>query len=522
MNKFKELGLSDITIDAITKKGFTIPTPIQEKTIPILLEGKHDVIAKAQTGTGKTACFALPILENLIQTKNVQAIILVPTRELAIQVATEIRSLVGSRKVKITSIYGGASMRDQMDDLKRGVDIVVGTPGRVMDLMERKVLDISKVSYAVLDEADEMLNMGFVEDIEEILKKTNTDKKMLLFSATMPKEIQRIAKKFMREHELVSIENETLATQLIEQTYINIAAKDRYSAIRRIIAFTPGFHGLIFCKTKAEVDQLSNKLSKDQYSTAALHGDISQGQRESILRQFKDKKLNVLIATDVAARGIDVNDLNIVINFSLPQSPDVYVHRIGRTGRAGNKGKAITFLIPSETKKLKFVERIINQKITKGNLPSIDDIIASKKKNVESKIKDILESVRDNEYDQIAKNLLKEHDAEKIISSVLKYAFANELDHNSYKEIQESSHEDYSEIKSSQRSDRGFRSRNDSGRSRFQSRDRERSPKSWERKDSGNREITQNRWSPKRNSPRSEGGFAKRKENKPWEDKFKK
>ena len=442
MNEFKKLGLSDTTIEALEKKGFKKPSAIQEKVIPILLAGEHDVIGQAQTGTGKTACFALPILEDLEKVPYVQAIILAPTRELAVQVAKEIDSLKGSRKVKVAAIYGGASIRDQMDELRRGVDIVVGTPGRVMDLMDRNKLDISNVTYAVLDEADEMLNMGFVEDIEEILKQTNPDKKMLLFSATMPREILKIAKKFMKNHELVTVEGDALATDLIEQRYYDIQGRDRYSAIRRVIAVTKNFHGIIFCKTRAEVDTLASHLVDDKYAAAALHGEVSQGQRENFLKQFKDKKINILVATDVAARGIDVNDLNVVINHSLPQSPETYVHRIGRTGRAGNKGLAITFVTPAESRKLRFVEKLINQKINRATLPSVEEIIAVKKDEMEVIITKMLESNKKTEYADVARRLVKTNDPEKVVESVLRYAFSNELDSNTYKDIKKVSSRD--------------------------------------------------------------------------------
>jgi len=437
MNGFKRLGLSDATIRVLEKKGFNDPSPIQEKTLPVLLDGEHDIVGRAQTGTGKTACFALPILENIKKSDDVQALILAPTRELAVQVATEIRSLKGERNVRVTTIYGGASIRTQMDELKRGVDIVVGTPGRVIDLINRKRLDIRNISYAVLDEADEMLNMGFVEDIEEILSQTPHDKKMLMFSATMPKEILRIAGRFMREYELIEIDQNSLATDLIEQVYYDILGKDRYSAIRRIIVTIPDFYGIIFCKTKVDVDKLSHKLVGDNYAAAALHGDISQAQRENILKQFKDKRINILIATDVAARGIDVNDLTVVINYSLPQTPELYIHRIGRTGRMGNKGMAITFLIPSERRKLKPIERLINQKIQKGELPTIQSAIDSKKEQIGSVISEMLKSRKQTEYDDVAQRLLNGNNPGKVVSAVLRYAFANELDLESYRDIEQ-------------------------------------------------------------------------------------
>ncbi|HIJ10905.1 TPA: DEAD/DEAH box helicase, partial [Candidatus Woesearchaeota archaeon] len=283
MTTFKDLGLSDKTLNALEKKGFETPTPIQELTIPLLLEGTKDVIGKAQTGTGKTACFALPIIENIsAKNKEVQAIILAPTRELALQVSKEIESLQGDRKLHVLAIYGGASMRDQINALKRGVQIVVGTPGRVMDLMKRGRLDLSYVSYAVLDEADEMLNMGFVDDIKEILSKTSRDKHTLFFSATMPKEILKIAKTFMNDYEIVSVKSTNETTNLTKQMYYNIKPKDRMEALHRIIDITDEFHGIVFCKTRLMDDEVTHKLISSNYEAAALHGDISQGQREKI------------------------------------------------------------------------------------------------------------------------------------------------------------------------------------------------------------------------------------------------
>ncbi len=437
MNPFEKLGLSKVTVDAITKKGFEKPSPIQEKTIPLLLSGEGDVIGQAQTGTGKTACFALPILENITEHKNTQALVLCPTRELALQVAKEIDSLKGTRNVRIAAVYGGANIREQMDVLRKGVQIVVGTPGRLMDLLRRNRLDISNIRYAVLDEADEMLNMGFVDDIETILAQTPKEKQMLLFSATMPKEILRIAKKFMHEYQIVKDEGKNLATDLIEQEYYDIMGKDRFAALKRLIAHTPEFHGIVFCKTRGEVDTVTKKLIHEDIPAAAIHGEISQSQRESSLKQFRDKKISLLIATDVAARGIDVTDLNVVINYSLPQSPETYVHRIGRTGRAGNKGKAITFIMPSEKSKLKFVEKVIGQSIPKGKLPTVNDIIASKKDHIQETILASVHTKETKEYQEIAKKLLQQHDSEAIVSAVLAYAFAKQLDANQFKEVEE-------------------------------------------------------------------------------------
>jgi len=437
MEEFKKLGLTENSIKALEKKGFTKPTTIQTKVIPLLLEGKKDIVGQSQTGTGKTASFALPILEKIKESTNkVQAIILTPTRELAIQVAKEIGSLKGKKKLKIMPVYGGSSIGPQIKELKRNaVDIVVGTPGRVMDLQRRRALRIDHVEYAVLDEADEMLNMGFVEDIEDILETTPRDKKMLLFSATMPRQILKIAKTYMKNYIFIEVEKKDLIINTVEQVYYDIKEKNKLEGLKRILDYHVDFHGIIFCNRKAIVDTLASQLSS--YNAAALHGDMTQPSREKILQQFRERKVKVLIATDVAARGIDVSDLTHVINFSLPQSPEGYVHRIGRTGRAGKKGIAITFVVPSERRKLMFIERINKCKIKKLEFPSAEEIV----KHKEAKIKTLIEEVilgkkrKHTKYDTMAEEILKEHSASEVVSAVLSYSFKQELNLSSYKDI---------------------------------------------------------------------------------------
>ena len=349
---FAALGLSEKTIKALAKKGFEEPSPIQALTIPVLLKGEKDVVGQAQTGTGKTAAFGLPILEMIDKSNgNVRAIVLAPTRELAIQVAEEINSFANGRKLKIVPVYGGQSIELQIRQLKKGVDIVVGTPGRVQDLIDRKVLKLDKLEYFILDEADEMLNMGFVEDIEKILESTNKDKRMLFFSATMPKEILKIAENHMRkDYEILKVEAKELTTNLTDQIYFEVKQKDKFEALCRIIDLEPDFYGIVFCRTKNDVNELTGKLNDRGYDAGELHGDITQKHREVTLNRFKARKLSILVATDVAARGIDVNDLTHVVNYAIPQEAESYVHRIGRTGRAGKEGTAITFMTPSEYK----------------------------------------------------------------------------------------------------------------------------------------------------------------------------
>ena len=334
---FFEFGLSQQMLDSLEKKGFETPSPIQTQVIPLLLAGQQNIIGQAATGTGKTAAFGIPLLEKLTPANNPQAIILVPTRELAIQVAEEINSLQAEKKhrLSILSIYGGQSYDIQLRALKKGVDIVVGTPGRVIDHLNRRTLKLQEVSYMILDEADEMLNMGFIDDIEEIFQHTNPDKKVLLFSATMPKPILNIAKKYMGEYQLVSVKSQQLTTTQTTQLYFEVREGDKFEALCRIIDIEPDFYGIVFAKTKLDCDFITTKLNERGYQAQGLHGDVQQKQRERILKAFKDKHTRILVATDVAARGIDVNDISHVINYSLPQDTESYVHRVGRTGRAG-------------------------------------------------------------------------------------------------------------------------------------------------------------------------------------------
>ena len=436
---FAALGLSEKTIKALAKKGFEEPSPIQALTIPVLLKGEKDVVGQAQTGTGKTAAFGLPILEMIDKSNgNVRAIVLAPTRELAIQVAEEINSFASGRKLKIVPVYGGQSIEQQIRQLKKGVDIVVGTPGRVQDLIDRKILKLDKLEYFILDEADEMLNMGFVEDIEKILESTNKDKRMLFFSATMPKEILKIAENHMRkDYEILKVESKELTTNLTDQIYFEVKQKDKFEALCRIIDLEPEFYGIVFCRTKNDVNELAGKLNDRGYDAGELHGDITQNHREVTLNRFKARKLNILVATDVAARGIDVNDLTHVVNYAIPQEAESYVHRIGRTGRAGKEGTAITFMTPSEYKKLLQIKRITKTDIRKEKLPEIKDVILSRKHRIIENIKNILQEGDLNGFVDMAKDLLKEGNPEEIVASLLKSAYEDVLDTSNYNEIEE-------------------------------------------------------------------------------------
>ena len=435
---FDKLGLSEQLLNAINQKGFEEPTDIQAMTIPVMLKNDTNIIAQAQTGTGKTAAFGLPLIELINpDEKSVQALILVPTRELAIQVSEEINSLKGKSKIKITPIYGGQSIDQQFRRLKKGVHIVVGTPGRVIDHLKRKTLKLGNIEHLILDEADEMLNMGFIDDMEEIMKHTNAEKRTLLFSATMPQKIKELAKKYMGDYKLLAAKKEQLTTNLTEQIYFEVKAGDKFEALCRIIDIEDDFYGLIFCRTKSDTDKLVNQLTARGYDAESIHSDISQSQRERTLKKFKDKRVNILVATDVAARGLDVTGLTHVINFSLPQDPESYVHRIGRTGRAGREGIAITFITPSEYNRFKFIQRIAKTDVKKSSIPQVEDIIEVKKKKVADELDSIIDKDIDNEYFNWAKKLLESNNPTQVIASLLSYSFENTLDPSGYNSINE-------------------------------------------------------------------------------------
>lgn len=470
LTKFKDLGLSEIMIESLRKKGFEEPTPIQAKTIPFLLANNKDLIGKAQTGTGKTAAFGIPLIENIVpESGNVQAIILAPTRELAIQVSEELSSFAEVQKTRIVAIYGGQPIERQISRLQRGVDIVVGTPGRVLDHLNRGTLKLNKVSYIILDEADEMLNMGFIDDIESILKAAPKQRRTVLFSATMPDHIERLAKKYMNDYEVISVMSDRTSKANIQQIYFEVSQSDKFEALFRIIDVEPAFYGLVFCRTKIDADDIAHKLVNRGCRAEALHGDVSQGQREKILQKFRDKKITALVATDVAARGIDVDNLTHVINYALPQDPESYVHRIGRTGRAGKSGTAITLITPSEYRKLITIQKAANTTITKQKVPDVKDVIDSKKLRIKSAIADLIAVGKFSGLEEIAEEILTtESDPKIVLAAVLKLAFKDELNERSYSEINVASSYGKKDRVSSR--DRG----NDRERDRDRDRDRDR------------------------------------------------
>jgi len=377
MNPFNELGIRHDIVNAITELGFTSPTPIQESAIPVLLSGSNDFVGLAQTGTGKTAAFGLPLLELIDYNKNFpQALILCPTRELCLQISNDIKNYAKNLpNASVVAVYGGANIVNQLRDIKRGVQIVVATPGRMKDILNRKAIDFSQVKYVVLDEADEMLNMGFQEDINDILSTTPDEKKTWLFSATMPREVREIAKKYMTNPHELTMGTKNTGNVNIEHEYYIVKARDKYAAFKRIVDYTPEIFGIVFCRTKIETQEIAEALVKDGYNADSLHGDLSQQQRDKVMKRYRDRSLQLLIATDVAARGIDVSDVTHVINFSLPDEIENYTHRSGRTGRAGKTGISIAIINSKELYKIRQIEKVIGKQFTKAEIPTGFDVV---------------------------------------------------------------------------------------------------------------------------------------------------
>ena len=361
MNPFLELGIREEVVKAISEIGFEKPSEIQEKAIPVLLTGSDDFVGLAQTGTGKTAAFGLPLLEQLdFSQKHPQALILCPTRELCLQIAKDLEKFAKYiDNVHVVAVYGGANISDQLRQIRRGVQIVVATPGRMLDIIGRNAIDFSSVKYVVLDEADEMLNMGFQEDINNILSETPEDKKTWLFSATMPREVRRIAQKYMTDPFELTVGTKNTGNANIEHQYFLVKARDKYAAFKRIVDSNPEIFGIVFCRTKIETQEIAEALIKDGYNADSLHGDLSQQQRDKVMKRYRDRSLQLLIATDVAARGIDVNDVTHVINFSLPDEIENYTHRSGRTARAGKTGISISLINIKEQSKIRQLEKVI-------------------------------------------------------------------------------------------------------------------------------------------------------------------
>lgn len=440
---FEDLGLDEQILAAVARKGFETPSPIQVLAIPRLLNGEANVIARARTGTGKTAAFGLPLIQRLRgESDHVRALILEPTRELAVQTCREMDSFSDNGKPTNCVVYGGASIMEQIRSLKKGADIVTGTPGRVQDLIERKKLDLSKIEYFILDEGDEMLDMGFIDDIENIFANANPDSRILLFSATMPAPILKIAQKFMGEYEIVEEEGIVEEALLIDQKYWVLREGDKVEALVRLIDSNPDFYGLVFTQTKSDADMVSRRLDEKGYEAAALHGDIPQSQREKILARFRSKKTRILVATDVAARGIDISGLSHVVNYSLPFDASTYVHRIGRTGRAGTSGVAVTFVAPNERRKLNFMKARVAKAskgdLNEGEVPSIESVLEIKRAALFDQLKESIQKEdlsKAQDFVQMADDLCQGKDAKEVLAGVLQSFYGEKLDKKRYEEI---------------------------------------------------------------------------------------
>lgn len=424
--EFTSLNLREELMQAITELGYSEPTPIQAAIIPIMLKGA-DVIGQAQTGTGKTAAFALPILHNFTQQRYVQALILAPTRELALQVADSMTEYGKHLEVRVLAVYGGQPYGPQISRLNRGVDVVVGTPGRLLDLIERNALNIKHIRTLVLDEADEMLNMGFMEDVEKILSETPSERQTALFSATLPPRIRSLANRFMRDPQPVTIKRETLTLASTEQRYYLVHEADKTNALTRLFEVEPIKSALIFARTRAETATLANELVVRGIPAEAIHGDLDQNARERVLGRFRANQLKVLVATDVAARGLDIEDISHVFNYHLPDDAEVYVHRIGRTGRAGKTGIAITLVSPREKRRLREVEALTKQPIKKVELPTVAEIHRHREAQVVENLKIWLGRGRYKRELEMVQELIEAgHDPLNIAAAAVKIARADE------------------------------------------------------------------------------------------------
>lgn len=438
MSSFIDFGLNENIIKAITELGFETPTPIQEKTIPAIIASHTDLVALAQTGTGKTAGFGLPILQQIdLQSDYVQALILCPTRELCLQIANDLNKFAKyTEELSIVAVYGGANINPQIKQLKNGAHIVVGTPGRVLDVINRGALKINNIQWLVLDEADEMLNMGFQEDLDSILSNAPESRQTLLFSATMPNGVRNIAMNYMHNAEEISVGRKNSGAENVRHEYYMVKAADRYLALKRLADINPDIYGIVFCRTRNETKEVAAKLIQDGYNADALHGDLSQDQRDTVMGRFRDRSLQLLIATDVAARGLDVNELTHVINYNLPDDPEVYIHRSGRTGRAGKSGISMTIVHSREMRKIRELEKLVGKPFELKKVPSGAEICEKRLYNVLDK----LERVEVNEdeigaYLPMAIKKLSWLDKDELIKRFVSLEFNRFIDY--YKEAED-------------------------------------------------------------------------------------
>ncbi len=506
---FKELGLKQEVLDAVASLGFTEPSPIQEEAIPQLLSQEKDLVGLAQTGTGKTAAFGLPMVNQVdFELKKTQGLVICPTRELCIQISKDFQAFSRNfRNANIVPIYGGASIDTQIRQMNRGAQIVVATPGRLMDMIKRKRVDLSQVSYVALDEADEMLNMGFKEDIDSILSNTPDTKQTWLFSATMPREVVRIAKTYMTDPIEITVGTKNATAKNIEHQYFRVNDRDRFDGLKRIIDFEPDMYGVIFCRTRRETAEVAEKLMKNNYSAEPLHGELSQAQRDRVMRSFRKKDIQLLVATDVAARGIDVDDITHVINYNLPDEIESYTHRSGRTARAGKKGVSMLLLNNREANKLRQIERIINTEIKQAKFPTGEDIC--KKQLLQLVDKVVAVEVKEdqiNQYLSAIEEKFADLSKEEIIKKFVSAEFNKFLSYyERTRDINDTSTSSRGGDRDRGRGNDRRRGDRDGGRDRSRGDRRERSPRG-ERSDRGERRERSPRSDRSERSDRSDRG----------------
>ncbi len=421
---FGPLQLSRKVGQALKNMGFEEPTPIQIQAIPFLMEGK-DVIGQAQTGTGKTAAFGIPLVQKINPRGSIQALVITPTRELAIQVAEEISRIGRFRNIRTLPIYGGQSIDRQIRFLRQGVQVVIGTPGRLLDHLNRGTLKLGHLQMVVLDEADEMLDMGFIEDIEAILKNAPKERQTLLFSATIPKEILDLAQKYLQEPEFLTVSQNNLTVPQIEQIYYEVREKDKLETMARLLDILDLNRAIVFCRTKRGVDELVSGLQARGYPIAGLHGDLSQYQRNQVMRRFKNGQIEIMAATDVAARGLDIESVSHVINYDIPQDVEFYIHRIGRTGRAGKSGMAITLVSPRDYRQLRLIENLTHTRIRREKLPSLNDLAERQKETLTERIQQIIEHGKLARYRDLIDPLVDDYDPVDIAAAILKMTLGN-------------------------------------------------------------------------------------------------
>ncbi|WET03639.1 DEAD/DEAH box helicase [Flavobacterium sp. YJ01] len=425
MNKFEQLGLNESLLKAILDLGFENPSEVQEKAIPLLLEKDTDMVALAQTGTGKTAAFGFPLIQKIdADNRNTQALVLSPTRELCLQITNELKNYSKYEKgINVVAVYGGASITEQAREIKRGAQIIVATPGRMQDMINRGLVNIKNIDYCILDEADEMLNMGFYDDIVSILSDTPDEKSTWLFSATMPQEVARIAKQFMSEPLEITVGAKNSGSSTVSHEFYLVNARDRYEALKRLADANPDIFSVVFCRTKRDTQAIAEKLIEDGYSAAALHGDLSQAQRDGVMKSFRGRQIQMLVATDVAARGIDVDNVTHVVNYQLPDEIETYNHRSGRTGRAGKLGTSIVIVTKSELRKISSIERIIKQKFEEKTIPSGIEICEIQLLHLANKIKDTEVDHEIDNYLPAINNVLEDLSKEELIKKMVSVEF---------------------------------------------------------------------------------------------------